>query len=104
MDLETLLQTLLRENPAPYRPDVEYLNAHYDEILAQYPDMWVGITGDGVVAASYDSFDLMAQLKAMGPAGEGALRRYMDTEPKYLIPIYLIPECLIPDYRPPDAR
>lgn len=98
------LETLLRKNPAPYMPDVEYLNAHYDEILAQYPDMWVGITGDGVVAASYDSFDLMAQLKAMGPAGADALTQYMDTEPKCLIPIYAIPECLIPDYRAPDAQ
>lgn len=104
MDLETLLQTLLRENPPPYRPDVEYLNAHYDEILAQYPDMWVGITGDGVVASSYDSLDLIAQLKAMGPAGRGALTQYMAVEPELLIPIYAIPECLLLDYPTQDAQ
>ena len=91
------LETLLRENPAPYMPDVEYLNAHYEEILAQYPDMWVGITGDGVVASSYDSFDLMAQLKAMGPAGADALTQYMDTEPKCLILGCLTPGCFITD-------
>ena len=91
------LETLLRENPPPYRPDVEYLNAHYDEILAKYPEMWVGITGDGVIAASYDYFDLIAQLKAMGPAGRGALTQHMTAEPEYLILGYLIPGCFITD-------
>lgn len=77
------LETLLRENPVPYMPDEEYLGAHYEEILAQYPDMWVGITGDGVVAASYDAFDLMAQLKAKGI--QCPLWLYMTAEPNYLI-------------------
>ena len=43
--------------------DVEYYEAHYVELLAQYPDQWIAILDRKVVGASDDAFKLMAQSK-----------------------------------------
>jgi hypothetical protein len=59
--------------------DVEYYEAHYLELLAQYPDQWIAIINQEVVGASDDAFELVAELKAGGIPADEVLRRHMGT-------------------------
>ncbi len=50
---------------------VDYYEAHYQDLLAQYPDQWIAILNQKVVGASCDAFKLMSELEAGGiPANE----------------------------------
>ena len=57
--------------------NVEYYEAHYSELLAQYPNQWIAILERKVVGASDDAFQLMAQLEADGVPSNQVLRRHM---------------------------
>lgn len=59
--------------------DVEYYEAHYLELLAQYPDQWIAIMDQEVVGAADDAFKLIAELKAEGKPANRVLRRHMGT-------------------------
>ena len=65
--------------------DVEYYEAHYRELLAQYPDQWIAIMEQEVVGAADDAFELVAELKARGIPADRVLRRHMGTGSELLI-------------------
>ena len=65
--------------------DVEYYEAHYVELLAQYPDQWIAILDRKVVGASDDAFKLMAQVEADGVPTNRVLRRHMTKDAELLI-------------------
>ena len=65
--------------------DVEYYEAHYVELLAQYPDQWIAILDRKVVGASDDAFKLMAQVEADGVPSNRVLRRHMTKDVELLI-------------------
>ena len=65
--------------------DVEYYEAHYPELLAQYPDQWIAILDRKVVGASDDAFKLMAQVEADGVPSNRVLRRHMTKDAELLI-------------------
>ena len=65
--------------------DVEYYEAHYPELLAQYADQWIAILDGKVVGASEDAFKLMAQLEGDGVPANQVLRRHMTREAELLI-------------------
>ena len=65
--------------------DVEYYEAHYVELLAQYPDQWIAILDRKVVGASDDAFKLMAQVEADGVPSNRVLRRHMTKDAELLI-------------------
>ena len=65
--------------------DVEYYEAHYLELLAQYPDQWIAIMDQEVVGAADDAFKLIAELKAEGKPANRVLRRHMGTGSELLI-------------------
>lgn len=46
--------------------DVKYYNNNYHELLAQYPEQWIGIFGQRVVESAASEDELIAQLKARG--------------------------------------
>ena len=65
--------------------DVEFYEAHYPELLAQYPDQWIAILDRKVVGASDDAFKLVAQLEADGVPSNRVLRRHMTKDAELLI-------------------
>ena len=65
--------------------DVEYYEAHYSELLAQYLNQWIAILDRKVVGASDDAFQLMAQLESDGIPAHHVLRRHMTKEAELLI-------------------
>ena len=65
--------------------DVEYYEAHYVELLAQYPDQWIAILDRKVVGASDDAFKLMAQVEADGVPSNRVIRRHMTKDAELLI-------------------
>ena len=67
--------------------DLEFYEAYYEELLEQYPEQWIAIVGQKVVASSHDEFDLLDQLKTSGPppGGEVELIRHMSGNPEILI-------------------
>lgn len=73
--------------------DVKYHNENYQELLAQYPEQWIGILGQQVVGIAASEGELIAQLKAKGFAWDLVFRRHM-TESKEI----LITRLWDPDY------
>jgi hypothetical protein len=68
-----------------FHRDVEYYNAHYDELLAQYPEMWISIYNEAVVGAAPDLRDLLRIRMARGvPPGQG-LVKYLTRERRILV-------------------
>jgi hypothetical protein len=65
--------------------DVDYYEAHYQELLAQYPDQWIAIMDQEVVGAADDAFNLVAELKARRIPANEVLRRHMGTGSELLI-------------------
>lgn len=65
--------------------DLEYYEAHYRELLAEYPDQWIAILDQEVVGAADDAFKLVAELNAEGIPANRVLRRHMGTGSELLI-------------------
>ena len=63
----------------------KYIETHFDELLQQYPDRWIGVFQEKVVAHSVSSRGLVKKLKAMDCLKKGAATRYMDTDPQVWI-------------------
>jgi hypothetical protein len=65
-------QTELRR----FRQDVEYFEAHRDELLSRYPEQWVAIFKQQVVAADPDYDRVLDQLEAKSiPVGKVFIER-----------------------------
>ena len=55
-----------------FHQDVLYVEAHYEQLLKQYPEQWVAIFNQQVVGASPNLEQLLDELQAMGiPPGQG---------------------------------
>ena len=65
--------------------DIEFYEAHYQELLARYPDQWIAIMNQKVVGVADDAFRLVAELKAEGIPADRVLRRHMGTGSELLI-------------------
>ena len=61
--------------------DIEYFGDHYDELKARYPDQWIAVFNQEVVANAADPFDLLPQLREKGLQGRGAIRIQQTAEP-----------------------
>lgn len=60
-----------------FQRDVDYYQAHYEELLEQYPEQWVAIFQEKVVGASPDLEDLLNDLKQHGVPVESVLTEYL---------------------------
>jgi len=65
--------------------DIEFYEAHYQELLARYPDQWIAIMDQEVVGVADDAFKLVAELKAGDIPADRVLRRHMGTRSELLI-------------------
>lgn len=66
--------------------DRQFLEDRHQELLGKYPDQWVAVHLEEVVAVAADHKALMARLDALGLRRSGPESRYMDTAPVPLIP------------------
>ena len=57
-----------------FKKDTAYYQAHYEELLEQYPEQWVAIYDEQVVGASPDFDQLLDDLNTKGvPSGRGLI-------------------------------
>ena len=54
-------------------------------LTTQYPDQWVGVDGDGLVAVAPTSGELADCLREMGRLGDAVATDFMSTRPKLTI-------------------
>ena len=74
-----------RAELARFRRDVDYYEAHYDELLAQYPEEWVAIYDESVVGTAPQIEDLLTALTRRGVPPEQALVRHVTRHENILI-------------------
>ena len=65
--------------------DVKYHNDNYAELLAQYPERWIGILGQRVISAASSEAELITQLKAGGVAWDLVFRSHLTENEEILI-------------------
>ena len=56
-----------------------------DALTAEYPDQWVGVDENGVVAVAPTSLELAELLKELGCLGAAVATGFMATKPKLMI-------------------
>jgi hypothetical protein len=56
----------IQEELARFHRNVEFGQAHYDELLERYPEQWVAIYGENVVGAGPDKLQLINELRQRG--------------------------------------
>lgn len=49
----------------PFAEAAEFVAAHYDDLLTQYPEQWVAVSGQRIVAASQSRVGLKRRLRGM---------------------------------------
>ena len=54
-------------------------------LTAQYPDQWVGVDEDGLVAVAPTSLELADRLREMGRLDDAVATSFMTTKPKLTI-------------------
>lgn len=74
-------QTIL-EN---FQRDIEYAEAHREELLEQYPEQWVAILDQQVVGAKPDVYQLVDELKEWGIPTERVVLRHLTRQEELLI-------------------
>ena len=92
MDSLALSEEQLREIAAPYggvealnakmdrfRKAVERLHQELPELTEQYPDQWVAMGEDGLLATAFTHEELLADLRARGIGKDGWCTKFLDT-------------------------
>ncbi|MBI4492707.1 MAG: hypothetical protein HY690_07960 [Chloroflexi bacterium] len=68
-----------------FRRDVEYYEAHREQLLQQYPEQWVAVFNQEIVGADPDFERLLATLDELGVPSEHALIRRVTARDDLLI-------------------
>ncbi len=69
-------QTQLEE----FRRDIKWYHTHYPELRERYPDHWVAVYNEEVVAAALDMDAMYAELKRRHTPINKAYIKYLSTE------------------------
>jgi hypothetical protein len=64
-----------------FKKSCDYFDAHYYELLKQYPDEWIGISDGEVRAHEADIHELLAQLDTLGVPRGTAYLEFLATDP-----------------------
>ena len=70
---------------AQYRKEREFCEAHYKELLEEYPDQWIGILDEKVMGVAETSDALLAKFKAEGIPTNFMYVQRLATKPKILV-------------------
>ena len=60
--------------------DGQWYSDHYDELLERYPDHWIAIYHQEVVAASTEAEEMFVELKRKGMKATRAFIKFISTE------------------------
>ena len=71
----------IRQVEADHARTRKFFDANHARFLKQYPDQWVAVFREQVVAVSSDSKDLFQQVAAQGLGQSGVIGEFMDTDP-----------------------
>lgn len=63
----------------------EWLEAHQKELVEQYPDRWVAVDQNGLIATASTQIELIENIKKEGIDIKTTAMRLMETEPTDLI-------------------
>ena len=88
-----------KATPVPFTGDVEEFNDLMERyhaanlrlwrdkaaLTAEYPDQWVGVDENGVVAVAPTSLELAGRLKELGCLGGAVATGFTATKPKLMI-------------------
>jgi phosphoglycolate phosphatase-like HAD superfamily hydrolase len=69
---------------ARFQRDTDYFLEHYDELLREYPEHWVGIY-EGQVTAAPEFRELLGRLRERGVPGGRAFIQFLTHKPEVLI-------------------
>ena len=69
-----------KRKDAEHLQDVRFLEDNYDALMAQYPEKWIAIKGQRVIAVSDDDMDLAYILRASGLGGQVSIMEHMTKE------------------------
>ena len=64
---------------------VRYFWRNKEELTAQYPNLWVAVSEDGVIDTAATSKELIKQLDDGGVPSHAAVIEFLNTEPRKLI-------------------
>ena len=70
--------------------DRQFLDGHRQEFLEKYPDQWVAVHLEEVVAVAATHKELVTQLDALGIRRSAPESLRMDTDPVPLIPTLMV--------------
>jgi hypothetical protein len=79
------MTTRIQEELDRFTADAEYFDAHRQALLARYPEQWVAVFGQEVVATAKDLKRLIAQLERKGIPPAQAYRAYLTDREEMLI-------------------
>lgn len=63
----------------------EWLEAHEKELVEQYPDRWVAVDQNGLIATASTQIELIENIKEKGINVKTTAMRLMETEPTEMI-------------------
>lgn len=64
-----------------FRKSCAFADAHRAELLAEYPDQWIGVFDGEIRAHDQDLHRLLAQLDALGVPRRALFTQFLDTNP-----------------------
>ena len=67
-----------------FRRAARYFWRNKDALTAQYPNLWVAVSEDGVIDTATTSKELVKQLDAAGVPSHAAVTKFLNTEPRKL--------------------
>ena len=65
--------------------NIKFLNSNYESLLNQYPDQWIALHHEKVIATAPTHEDLLLILDERGIRNTGELTEFMNTNPMPLI-------------------
>ncbi len=71
----------LRRNDL-FQKSCDFFDAHYAELVQEYPDQWIGIFDGAVRAHATDLADMLGQLDALGVPRAPTYAEFLATNPR----------------------
>lgn len=81
---------MIQQELERFHNDAVYFEEHRQELIEQYPDMWIAVYNKQVVGTAKDPKRLLAQLKRKGIPPNEVLREYLSTKEDILILFSLV--------------
>lgn len=64
---------------------IKFMTSNYDTLAERYPDQWIAIYHEKVIAATSTHKDLLARLDELGIRNIGEITEFLNTNPMRLI-------------------